>query len=260
MGVKRLFVIDQLVGQTPCVLLQRVGPRGAAQVWLKLETRSPNATFLDRVARHWPKPDGAFHVTGDGALAVAVAMQGALQNIPVEATLPEDTPLEVRQTLLTYGAKVTLAPFGQPLQPETTGLLEAASEVARELLASHPRLDAIVAPSPLLELLADVLREKHPALRAIAVRPFEGPWRPHRQAGVFSADAPSAETTELVDDATAWKMRERLGKEEGLLLSAGTAACVEAACRIAARLGPGAQVVTLALDTGERSFSAGDQL
>lgn|GEM_PF-2787566 len=253
-------VIDQLVGQTACVLLQRVVPRGAAQVWLKLETRSPNATFFDRVARHWPKPDGAFHVTGHGALAVAVAMQGALQNIPVEATLPDDTPLEVRQTLLTYAAKVTLAPFGQPLQPELTGLREAAEEVARELLASHPRLDAVIAPSPLLELLVDSLRAKHPDLRAIAVRPFEGPWRPHRQAGFFTADAPAAETTEVVDDAAAWKMRERLGKEEGLLLSASSAACVEAACREAVRLGPGAQVVTLALDTGERSFSTADQL
>ena len=65
---------------------------------------------------------------------------------------------------------------------------------------------------------------------------------------------------EIVDDTAAWKMRERLGKEEGLLLSAGTAAGIEAACRVARALGSDAHVVALASDTGERSFSVAEQL
>ena len=71
-------------------------------------------------------------------------------------------------------------------------------------------------------------------------------------------DGPSA-ATEEVDDAAAWAMRARLGREEGLLLSIGTAAGVALACRLAERLGPGARVCAIAFDTGERDFSLGGQ-
>ncbi len=272
--------------QTPVVQLQRVGPPGGAAIWLKLETRSPNATVMDRVARHLARAAGAgtWREAADGALAVAVAMQGALHGHPVEAYLPEDTPLEVRQTLMTYGAKVTLTPFAQggsgalaaarnaggtlsELFPDAR--LAAMSEVGRELLASVDRLDAFVAPiatGATLTAIGRLLRAKFPQVQLVAVRPFAGPWRPHRQHGAVPQaeaallDASLISSTELVDDQTAWAMRERLGREEGLLLSSSTAAAIEAACRVAKSLGPDARVCTLAADTGERSFSVAEQL
>lgn len=248
---KHIEVIDEVVGETPVVRLQRVG--GGA-VRLKLETRSPNATVMDRVARHLVKRagQGVWREAGDGARAVAVAMQGALHARPVEIWLPEDVPLEVRQTLMTYGAKVTLTPFalgpagaraaaGQTLSDLFPDAFRAAmEEIGRELRASEERIDAFVGPA-----------EVFPDLNAVGVHPAASP---HRQHGQLEGDG------EVVDDRAAWAMRERLGREEGLLVSAATAAHVEAACRVAARLGPDARVYALAFDTGERSFSTAAQL
>ncbi len=271
---------------TPVVKLQRVALDGGGTVWLKLETRSPNATVMDRVARHLVRdaPDGVWREAGDGALAVALAMQGARNGRPVEIFLPEDTPLEVRQTLLTYAAKVTLTAFaeggaGALAAARAAGgvlsdrfphaRLEAMAEVGRELLGSEDRIDAFVAPvatGATLTSIGRVLRARFPDVLLIEVRPFATGWRPHRQHGLLPQehspllDRSWVTSTEIVDDAAAWKMRERLGKEEGLLLSAGTAAGIEAACRVAKRLGPDARVFALAADTGERSFSVGDQM
>ncbi len=272
--------------ETPVVKLQRVVSAGWATLWLKLETRSPNATVMDRVARHLARAagDGVWREAADGALAVALAMQGALHGHAVEAFLPEDTPLEVRQMLLTYGAKVTLTPFAEggagalAAARKAGGVLSdffpqarlaAMEEVGRELLASLPRIDAFVTPlatGATLTAVGRLLRAKFPAVKLVAVRPVAGAWHPHRQHGVLpQAQPPLLEaslvsSTEVVDDAAAWKMRERLGREEGLLLSAGTAAGIEAACRVARALGPDAHVCALAFDTGERSFSVAEQL
>ncbi|MBS1152268.1 MAG: cysteine synthase [Myxococcaceae bacterium] len=283
-------MIDEQARDTPVVKLQRLVPAGCGAVWLKLETRSPNATVMDRVARHLARAaadgdgDGVWRAAADGALAVAVAMQGALRGRAVEAYLPEDTPLEVRQSLITYGAKVILTPFagggagalaaarqaGEVLSDRFPGARpEAMAEVGRELLAALDRIDAFVAPvatGATLSAIGRLLRAKFPQVLLVAVRPFGEAWRPHRQHGVLPQeltlllDPGLVSSTEWVDDLTAWKMRERLGREEGLLLSAGTAAGVEAACRVAQALGPDARVCALAADTGERSFSVAEQL
>lgn len=275
-------MIDDLVGQTPVVRLQRVG---GGRVWVKLEIRSPNATVMDRVARRLVRgATGTWREAADGALAIAVAMQGALHSRPVEVFLPEDTSLEVRQTLLTYGAKVTLTPFAQggsgalaaaraagevlsDRAPEAR--LEAMAELGRELLESEERVDAFVAPlgtGATLTAIGRLLRTKWPAVQLIAVRPFATGWRPHRQHGALPSaltpllDPALVTATEVVDDAAAWKMRDRLGREEGLLCSAAAAAGIEAASRVALTLGADARVYALASDTGERSFSLAEQL
>ena len=155
-------VIDDVVGETPVVLLQRLVPPAGGTVALKLETRSPNATVMDRVARHLTRGagPGVWREAADGALAIAVAMRGALAGSPVEVFLPEDTSLEVRQALQTYRATVTLTPFLEgpagalraaraagPVLRDRFPLarLQAMEEVGRELLASQARIDAFVA-------------------------------------------------------------------------------------------------------------------
>ncbi len=263
-------MIDDVVGDTPVVILQRVVPPGAGSVRVKLELNSPNGTLMDRLARVLAREagPGPWREAGDGALAIAVAMQGALHGQRVEVFLPEGTCLEVRQSLLVYRANLTLTPFangprgslaaarsaGPVLSDRFPGArAEAFGAIGRELLASEERIDAFVAPRELLETIGPVLREKFPAVQLRAWQPVAGGWRPHRQAGVFSG--PEPEAADWVDDETAWAMRTRLGREEGLLVSIATAAGIELARRGAVELGPDARVYALAAETGERDFS-----
>jgi cysteine synthase A len=68
-------------------------------------------------------------------------------------------------------------------------------------------------------------------------------------------DAAVVDRLVAVTDAEAWAMRDRLAKEEGLLVGISAGANVAAAVRLAVDLGADAHVVTVLCDTGERYFS-----
>jgi cysteine synthase A len=50
-------------------------------------------------------------------------------------------------------------------------------------------------------------------------------------------------------------MKQRLSREEGLLVGISAGANVSVACQLAREIGPGGNVVTFLCDTGERYFS-----
>jgi cysteine synthase A len=68
-------------------------------------------------------------------------------------------------------------------------------------------------------------------------------------------DASVVSALRTVDDAEAWNMKVRLGREEGLLVGISAGANVAVACDLAREIGPGGNVVTFLCDTGERYFS-----
>jgi cysteine synthase A len=68
-------------------------------------------------------------------------------------------------------------------------------------------------------------------------------------------DASVVDRLMAVRDDDAWRMRERLAREEGLLVGISAGANVAAAVQIGLELGSDAHIVTLLCDTGERYFS-----
>jgi cysteine synthase A len=68
-------------------------------------------------------------------------------------------------------------------------------------------------------------------------------------------DASVVDRLVAVHDTEAWAMRDRLAKEEGLLVGISAGANVAAAVKLGLELGPAAHVVTILCDTGERYFS-----
>lgn len=115
--------------------------------------------------------------------------------------------------------------------------------------------------------VATVLRRRAPAARVVAVEPAEssvllgGAAGPHKIEGVGIGYTPPLWEPSLVDEVLAVgteeakEMTRRLAREEALFAGTSTGANVVAALRVAARLGPGATVVTLACDTGLKYLS-----
>ncbi len=68
-------------------------------------------------------------------------------------------------------------------------------------------------------------------------------------------DAAVVDRLMAVRDEDAWRMRERLAREEGLLVGISAGANVAAAVQLGLELGRDAHVVTMLCDTGERYFS-----
>lgn len=147
------------------------------------------------------------------------------------------------------------------------GYYPLADEIWRQ---SNGALDAFVqavGTGASLRGVATVLKRDNPNLRIIAVEPAEsavlsgGQPGPHKIEGVGIGYAPPLWDQGLVDEIVAVRtddakaMARRLATEEGLFAGTSSGANVVAALQIAERLGPGAKVATLMVDSGMKYLS-----
>jgi cysteine synthase A len=127
------------------------------------------------------------------------------------------------------------------------------------------RVDAFVqavGTAASLRGVATALKRHNPAVRIVAVEPAESPVLaggspgPHKIEGVGVGYIPPLWDPAVVDEIQpigtdeAKAMARRLAREEALFAGTSSGANVIAALRVAARLGPEARVVTLAIDSG----------
>jgi len=132
------------------------------------------------------------------------------------------------------------------------------------------RIDAFVhsvGTAASLRGVATVLKRYRPELRVIAVEPAEsavlggGQPGPHKIEGVGIGYRPPLWDPGLVDEivavptALAKAMARRLAREEALFAGTSSGANVVAALQVAERLGRGARVVTLMVDSGLKYLS-----
>jgi cysteine synthase A len=115
--------------------------------------------------------------------------------------------------------------------------------------------------------VATVLKRHKPSLRNVVVEPAEsavlqgGPPGAHRIEGIGIGRTPPLWEPALVDEILsvgtdeAEAMARRLAREEGLFAGTSSGANVVAAIEVARRLGPGARVVTLMVDSGLKYVS-----
>ncbi len=110
--------------------------------------------------------------------------------------------------------------------------------------------------------VATVLKKHRPSVKIVAVEPAEssvllgGQPGPHNIEGVGIGYTPPLWDPSLVDEVVAIKtedakdMARRIAREEGIFAGTSSGANVLAAMQVAKRLGPGATVVTLVVDSG----------
>ena len=107
-----------------------------------------------------------------------------------------------------------------------------------------------------------VLKRRKPGVRIVAVEPAESsvlrgnPPGPHKIEGVGIGYTPPLWEPKLVDEIAAIKtedakeMARRIAREEAIFAGTSSGANVLAAIEVGKRLGPGARVVTLMVDSG----------
>jgi cysteine synthase A len=115
--------------------------------------------------------------------------------------------------------------------------------------------------------VATVLKRYNPSIKIVVVEPAEssvllgGQAGPHKIEGIGVGFIPPLWDPSLVDEilpvstADAKEMTRRLAKEEALFAGTSSGANVVAAIQVAERLGPGAKVVTLMVDSGLKYLS-----
>ena len=294
-------VLD-LVGNTPIVRLRRVVKPGGAAVVAKVESVNPGGSVKDRIAvamvedaerRGVLRPGATIVEPTSGNTGIGLAMVAAVKGYRLILTMPDDMSVERQRLLSRFGAEIQLTPAIEGM----TGAVYAATELCREhpdyfmpqqfqnpanpdihrrttaleiLDGTEGRLDVFVAgvgTGGTLTGVGEVLKEKVPGIRVVAVEPARSPVlaggkaRPHGIQGIGASFVPGVLNRAVIDeivhvrDEDATGMSKRLAREEGLLVGISAGANVFAAAALAASLAPERLVLTVLPDTGERYLS-----
>lgn len=251
------------------------------------------AVILDAEARGLLKPGDTIVEATSGNTGVALAMVAAARGYKFVATMVETFSVERRKLMRAYGAKVILTPaaergsgmvrkarelaeqhgwflasqFANPANPAYHRNTTAA-EILRDFAGK--RLDYFVSgwgTGGTLTGVGEVLKVARPQTRIIATEPagaalLKGDdWKPHKIQGWTPDFVPDVLNRDVVDellsveDDRAIATARRLAAEEGIFVGISAGATVASALDVAARAEPGAVILAMLPDTGERYFS-----
>ena len=204
--------IEDAVGRTPLVRLQRVGAQEAAArgnvLLAKLEGNNPAGSVKDRPAlsmirraeeRGDIRPGDTLIEATSGNTGIALAMAAAIRGYHMVLIMPEDLSVERAQTMKAFGAELILTP--------RSGGMEYARDLADKMVAQgkgrvldqfanadNPRIHYETTGPELWEQtggrithfvsamgttgtitgVSHFLKEKNPAVRIIGAQPAEG--------------------------------------------------------------------------------------
>ncbi|MCU7892980.1 MAG: cysteine synthase CysM [Candidatus Thiodiazotropha sp. (ex Ustalcina ferruginea)] len=128
--------IEEFVGNTPLVRLQRLTGNSSNTVLVKLEGNNPAGSVKDRPAlsmishaeaRGTIKPGDTLIEATSGNTGIALAMAAAIKGYHLILVMPEHMSLERRAVMKAYGAELVLTP--------KEGSMEAAIDKAKALEA-----------------------------------------------------------------------------------------------------------------------------
>ena len=204
--------IEDAIGNTPLVALQRIGVQANAQrgnvVLGKLEGNNPAGSVKDRPAvsmiqraeeRGEIKPGDTLIEATSGNTGIALAMAAAIKGYRMVLIMPEDLSIERAQTMKAFGAELILT--------SKSGGMESARDLAERMQAEgkgrvldqfanadNPRVHyettgpelwaqtdgrithfvSAMGTTGTITGVSRFLKEKNPAIRIIGAQPSEG--------------------------------------------------------------------------------------
>ena len=229
-----------------------------------------------------------------GNTGIGLALAGVRMGYRVILCVPENFSTEKREVMKALGGEVELTPAGKGMQGAIDRAQEMAKTIRNSYVPqqfrnpfnseSHyattgpeiweqmdGRVDAWVAGAGTggtFTGVAKFLREKNPDVYCAIVEPQGsviggGKAGKHEVEGIGSSFIPPVLDLSLanevitIPDAEAFPMVGRLAAEEGVLGGSSAGANVEAALRVAEKLGKGKRIVTIIPDAAERYMSKG---
>lgn len=295
--------ITQTVGNTPLVRINRLAGDSMATVLVKLESFNPVSCVKERIGvsmieaaekEGLLKEGGVIIEPTSGNTGIGLAFTAAVRGYRLILTMPETMSVERRQLLKIFGAELVLTEGAKGMR----GAIEKAEELHRSIPGSiipqqfknpanpdvHRRttaeeiwadtdgaVDVFVAgvgTGGTLTGVGEVLKERKPGVKIVAVEPADSPVLsggkpgPHKIQGIGAGFVPDVLNTKIIDEimrvtqVDAGKTARDLAKKEGILAGISSGAALWAALAIAQRPESAGKIIVAILpDTGERYLS-----
>ncbi len=293
----------ELVGNTPLVRLNKLTEGLGATVLAKLEFYNPASSVKDRIgvsivdaaeASGELPPGGTIVEATSGNTGIALAFVGAARGYKVVLTMPETMSNERKMLLKAYGAETVLTPGSEGMKGAVQRAEQIAAETEGAVLArqfaneANPAIhrkttaeeiwndtdgevDIVVSgigTGGTITGVGQVLKDRKPQVRIVAVEPAESPILsggqpgPHKIQGIGANFVPEILDTSIYDEVlpvdadTAVKVARRAATEEGLLVGLSSGAALHAALEVAGREeNAGKTIVVVIPSFGERYLS-----
>jgi cysteine synthase B len=287
--------IEQFIGNTPLVRLQRLPGRTSNVVLGKLEGNNPAGSVKDRPAlsmireaeaRGRIKSGDTLIEATSGNTGIALAMVAAIRGYRMVLIMPEHMSVERQQVMKAFGAELVLVSqadgmegardladamqargegvildqFANPYNPlaHYTG---TGPEIWRDTAGTITHFVSSMGTTGTIMGVSRYLKEQNPGVQIVGVQPDEGAQIPGirkwPEAYLPSiCDFSRVDRMMYVSQAEAEDMARRLAAEEGIFCGISAGGAMAAALRLSSEVS-NATIVSIVCDRGDRYLSTG---
>jgi len=287
--------LEDFVGDTPLVQLQRLPGKTSNIILAKLEGNNPAGSVKDRPAlsmikhaeaRGEIKPGDTLIEPTSGNTGIALAMAAAMKGYRMVLVMPEHLSLERRAVMKAFGAELVLVTqkegmegardladkmeregkgkvlnqFSNPDNPrahyEGTG-----PEIWRDTEGKITHFVSSMGTTGTIMGVSRYLKEKNSKIQIVGVQPSEGSQIPGIRAWPKEYlpkiyDAKRVDRIMEVTQKEAEEMTRRLAREEGIFCGISSGGALSVALRISQQV-QNATIVFIVCDRGDRYLSTG---
>ena len=287
--------LEQFVGNTPLVRLQRIPGTTSNVILAKLEGNNPAGSVKDRPAmsmvlgaerRGEIKPGDTLIEATSGNTGIALAMAAAIRGYRMVLVMPEHLSIERRQTMAAFGARfvLTAEKGGMELARDTAERMRDAGEgvildqfanpdnplshyagtgpeIWRDTQGKITHFVATMGTTGTLMGCSRFLKEKNPAIQVIGVHPAPGSSVPGIRKWPEEYLPKIFERSRVdriieVSQQESEEMARRLAAEEGIFAGISSGGGLAAALEVSAGA-KDAVIVHIVCDRGDRYLSTG---
>ncbi|CAM8315779.1 cysteine synthase CysM [Candidatus Methylopumilus planktonicus] len=286
--------LEDFIGNTPLVALQRMHGNSSSAIHLKLEGNNPAGSVKDRAAfsmihnaelRGEIKPGDTLIEATSGNTGIALAMVAAMKGYKIILVMPENQTIERRQTMKAFGAEFILTSKEGSMELARDTALKMQKEGKGFVLDQFSNLDnpkahyettgpeiwkdtkgrithfiSSMGTTGTIVGTSQFLKEKNKNIQIIGVQPEEGAQIPGIRKWPEAYlpkiySAKNIDRIEYVSQQHAEETARRLAKEEGIFSGASTGGGLYIALQIA-KANKDAVIVSIACDRGDRYLSS----